>query len=1188
MRLPADATRTVVIAVALVSAGFFAAYLRFLPYLEREATYTDGRAHYELDEIEQLRFAMWDDAESLGVAINGPEHEGRGATSPDGRLLVFAVGEEGLNADLYVADLVDGLPTDPRPLGRVNTTADDIAPTFTADALWFSSNRPGGEGGFDLYRVPYEDGSFGFVETLEPGLNTSADEFDPAPVPGSPAVAFASGRRRAMGLDIYLAAPKGSGLTAAGTLADASIAPAAEAPTDDSSAWTVTPLDELNTPFHDRDPSFTNDGLTLFFASNRSGGAGGFDLYRSVQSAGVWQQPEPLGNLNDVHDERAPSPSRDGFTLLFTSSDGIGDSTDLLRARSLELHRLPGRPVGWLDLTLLGLLLLLALLAWLGKHWEALDILYKCLLVSLLIHLLLAYWFRDVYVENEQVELPPPQPSFRVTLAASPSAIAQQRERNGEVSDAPSGRAQAADAPQRAESAELASLVGEQDAPRPEAGGDLAAPALAGASAPDASTSAAAQPARDAVAAASGLEVSAPSGATATREASETAMVVTARRVSNASDAAAARGSSSPSARPSKMTGESTAASDLAAAPTPTTGDLAMPTLSDGEAPATTGSLAAGARLSSAPAPERAHGAAVPALAALDGGGPTRSAPESAPRLSLDDLADASGGAAGGRSASRGAPSMPTRVSSSTGEGAGADASRAQAPSLGGLAPLAASSGSDRPSTAGGEASSATAAPPRRDGGDGVALAADDGPVSTGRDAAVAQESASDLDVGGLDLDLGSPSRRKSPTAGRRPGRLAASAPTALANLGTVSAPSFAPLSMPVASVDARPVPALEATVAETFAETPYRTRFGDEKLRALEEFGGSEETERAVRLGLGYLASIQRTDGHWGSASDYDEKYGRVTIGKTGLCLLAFLGAGHTPTSDTEHSDVTSRAVDLLLRVQDEDTGHFGYSEAYSHGIATYALAECYALTKLDRLRAPLERAVAQILRNQNRTSDRRRNGGWSYYYPDGATYDRWPRTSITAWQVMALESARLGGLDVPDAVFDAAGGFLRASHRAREGVITYSQDPSRLNSAYWTLPGSTPAGLFALSLLGEDLADDRWDSALRFVRNRAPDGYRMRSQDAFVEEASGNLYFWYYGTLAMFRRGGPEWDTWNTALQDTLLPSQSDDGSWRPISVYSEYAGDTSRDRAYTTAMNVLTLEVYYRYFTPLLEVR
>ena len=57
---------------------------------------------------------------------------------------------------------------------------------------------------------------------------------------------------------------------------------------------------------------------------------------------------------------------------------------------------------------------------------------------------------------------------------------------------------------------------------------------------------------------------------------------------------------------------------------------------------------------------------------------------------------------------------------------------------------------------------------------------------------------------------------------------------------------------------------------------------------------------------------------------------------------------------------------------------------------------------------------------------------------------------------------------------------------------------------------------------------------------------------------------------------------------MKETLLPSQQGDGSWEPISAYArDYAGDEDGDRSYSTAVCVLTLEVYYRYFTPLLKV-
>ena len=69
-------------------------------------------------------------------------------------------------------------------------------------------------------------------------------------------------------------------------------------------------------------------------------------------------------------------------------------------------------------------------------------------------------------------------------------------------------------------------------------------------------------------------------------------------------------------------------------------------------------------------------------------------------------------------------------------------------------------------------------------------------------------------------------------------------------------------------------------------------------------------ETERAVAQGLAYLAAIQDERGHWGERRDYHDKYGDVRVGKTGLALLAFLGAGHTPGAGTEYAHVAERAV--------------------------------------------------------------------------------------------------------------------------------------------------------------------------------------------------------------------------------------------------------------------------------------
>ncbi|MEZ6194670.1 MAG: hypothetical protein R3F20_02920 [Planctomycetota bacterium] len=207
-----------------------------------------------------------------------------------------------------------------------------------------------------------------------------------------------------------------------------------------------------------------------------------------------------------------------------------------------------------------------------------------------------------------------------------------------------------------------------------------------------------------------------------------------------------------------------------------------------------------------------------------------------------------------------------------------------------------------------------------------------------------------------------------------------------------------------LAEADPAPAPAI------------YANRSGQARLEALRQAGGTEETEAAVLAGLRYLRERQRDSGAWGD-DRRDDKYGDVRVGKSALALLAFLGSGYTHRKDGEFRECVSRGIAFLLAAQDERSGHVGRGSAYGHGIATYALAEAFALTGDEALRQPLWRATQRILSAQVSSRRTELDGGWSYYYADeDRRYDRWPRLSVGVWQIMALESARIGGVRVPD----------------------------------------------------------------------------------------------------------------------------------------------------------------------------
>ena len=78
--------------------------------------------------------------------------------------------------------------------------------------------------------------------------------------------------------------------------------------------------------------------------------------------------------------------------------------------------------------------------------------------------------------------------------------------------------------------------------------------------------------------------------------------------------------------------------------------------------------------------------------------------------------------------------------------------------------------------------------------------------------------------------------------------------------------------------------------------------------------------------------------------------------------------------------------------------------------------------------------------------------------------------------------------------------------------------------------------------------------------------------------EDGRGPVY-WYLGTYAMFHHGGEEWLDWVEKLKKTLLDQQRmdgcADGSWDPTGPDGRKLG-----RAGVSALNCLSLEIYYRY--------
>ncbi|MDI6832809.1 MAG: OmpA family protein [Bacteroidales bacterium] len=92
--------------------------------------------------------------------------------------------------------------------------------------------------------------------------------------------------------------------------------------------WTdIVPLERVNRPdTWESMPSVTADGRELYFVSNRPGGVGGYDIYKSFKDEnGEWSEPINVGEpINTPGDEKSPFIHTDTRTLYFSSNGRPG------------------------------------------------------------------------------------------------------------------------------------------------------------------------------------------------------------------------------------------------------------------------------------------------------------------------------------------------------------------------------------------------------------------------------------------------------------------------------------------------------------------------------------------------------------------------------------------------------------------------------------------------------------------------------------------------------------------------------------------------------------------------------------------------------------------------------------------------------------------------------------------------
>lgn len=128
----------------------------------------------------------WQPAVNLGKPINTPENEGAANFTADGRWVyyTFCSSDPSEGCDIYVAQKVGNYWLNPKNLGAtVNSRYWDSQPCLSNDGktLYFSSGRPGGLGGADIwYSVWLEsEQKWSKPENIGAPINTPGNEYSP-------------------------------------------------------------------------------------------------------------------------------------------------------------------------------------------------------------------------------------------------------------------------------------------------------------------------------------------------------------------------------------------------------------------------------------------------------------------------------------------------------------------------------------------------------------------------------------------------------------------------------------------------------------------------------------------------------------------------------------------------------------------------------------------------------------------------------------------------------------------------------------------------------------------------------------------------------------------------------------------------------------------------------------------------
>jgi tetratricopeptide (TPR) repeat protein len=164
---------------------------------------------YEDIYVSEKKNGIWQAPSPMDTSVNTWWHDaGTGISSDGERLLIYHTSEDHLHGHIYESSYIDGKWTKPAPVhAHINSSYNETSACFSPDGemIFFSSDRPGGYGGKDIYSVKKApNGKWAMPMNLGPAINTEYNEDAPFVHPHDSILFFSSeGHQNMGGYDIF-------------------------------------------------------------------------------------------------------------------------------------------------------------------------------------------------------------------------------------------------------------------------------------------------------------------------------------------------------------------------------------------------------------------------------------------------------------------------------------------------------------------------------------------------------------------------------------------------------------------------------------------------------------------------------------------------------------------------------------------------------------------------------------------------------------------------------------------------------------------------------------------------------------------------------------------------------------------------------------------------------------------------